>query len=155
MDPLSTLLYSINQAASTRSPSAQDVLTQASTTIAQSEQVAPQRTLSAPSELAQLTTCHRSRQWRLTAVISIRSVIVHCVCVHTSLRLTKQNPHSPSFQCVHLDSTTTSSIIHSTSIKHSTFLKADTVSIDTHVPFSVKTWVKAWFNFFKTWFEKR
>ena len=51
MDPSSSLLDSINQAASTRSPSAQDVLAHASTTIAPSEKVAPQRTPSAPSEL--------------------------------------------------------------------------------------------------------
>jgi len=51
MDPLLSLLDSLNQAASTGSPSAQDVLTHASTTIAPSEQVAPQSTTSAPSEL--------------------------------------------------------------------------------------------------------
>ena len=52
MDPLSSLLDSINQAASSRSPSDEDVLAHASTTIAPSEQVAPQRTTTAPSELA-------------------------------------------------------------------------------------------------------
>ena len=52
MDPLSSLLDSINQAASSRSPSAQDVLAHASTIIAPSEQVASQRTTTAPSELA-------------------------------------------------------------------------------------------------------
>ena len=52
MDPLSSSLDSINQAASSRSPSAQDVLAHASTTIAPSEQVASQRATSAPSELA-------------------------------------------------------------------------------------------------------
>ena len=52
MDPLSSLLDSINQAASSRSPSAQDVLAHASTTIAPSEQVASQRATSAQSELA-------------------------------------------------------------------------------------------------------
>ena len=52
MDPLSSLLDSINQAASSRSPSAQDVLALASTIIALSEQVASQRATSAQSELA-------------------------------------------------------------------------------------------------------
>ena len=52
MDPTSSLLDSINQAASSRSPSAQDALAHASTIIAQSEQVASQRTTSALSELA-------------------------------------------------------------------------------------------------------
>ena len=52
MDPLSSLLDSINQAASSRSPSAQDVLAHASTIIAPSEQVASERTTTAPSELA-------------------------------------------------------------------------------------------------------
>ena len=52
MDPTSSLLDSINQAASSRSPSAQDVLAHASTIIAPSEQVASQRATSAPSELA-------------------------------------------------------------------------------------------------------
>ena len=66
MDPLSSLLASRDQAASTRSPSAQDVLAQANApaeqvapseqaapqrTNAPSEQVAPQRTTTAPSEL--------------------------------------------------------------------------------------------------------
>ena len=46
------MLDSINQAASLRSPSAKDVLAHASTIIAQSEQVASQRTTSALSELA-------------------------------------------------------------------------------------------------------
>ena len=50
--PLSSLLDSINQAASSRSPSAQDVLAHASTINAQSELVASQRTTSAPSKLA-------------------------------------------------------------------------------------------------------
>ena len=45
MNPLSSLLDSINQGASTGSSSAQDVFAQESTTIA------PQRTPSAPSEL--------------------------------------------------------------------------------------------------------
>jgi len=54
MDPTSSLIDSINQAASSRSPSAQDVLAHASTAIASSEQVAPQRTTSAPTELAAL-----------------------------------------------------------------------------------------------------
>jgi hypothetical protein len=45
------VLDSLNQAASTRSPSAQDVLAHASTTIAPPEQVASQRTPNAPSEL--------------------------------------------------------------------------------------------------------
>ena len=49
MDPTSSLLDSINQAASSRSPSAQDVLAHASTIIAPSEQVASQRTTSAPA----------------------------------------------------------------------------------------------------------
>ena len=52
MDPLSSLLDSIDQAASSRSPSAQDVLAHASTTIAPSEQAAPQRATSAQSEQA-------------------------------------------------------------------------------------------------------
>ena len=52
MDPLLSLLDSINQAASSRSPSVQDVLAHASTIIAPSEQVASQRTTSAQSELA-------------------------------------------------------------------------------------------------------
>ena len=52
MDPLSSLLDSINQAASSRSPSAQDVLAHASTIIAPSEQAAPQRATSAQSEQA-------------------------------------------------------------------------------------------------------
>ena len=52
MDPTSSLLDSINQAASSRSPSAQDDLAHASTIIAPSEQVASQRTTTAPSELA-------------------------------------------------------------------------------------------------------
>ena len=52
MDPLSSLLDSINQAASLRSPSAQDVLAHASTINAPSELVALQRTTSAQSELA-------------------------------------------------------------------------------------------------------
>jgi len=52
MDPISSLLDSINQAASSRSPSAQDVLAHASTIIAPYEQVASQRTTTAPSELA-------------------------------------------------------------------------------------------------------
>ena len=52
MDPLSSLLDSINQAASSRSPSSEDVLAHASTTIAPPEQVASQRTTTAPSELA-------------------------------------------------------------------------------------------------------
>ncbi len=52
MDPLSSLLDSINQAASSRSPSDEDVLAHASTIIAPSEQVASQRTTTAPSELA-------------------------------------------------------------------------------------------------------
>ena len=51
MDPTSSLLDSINQAASSRSPSAQDVLAHASTINAPSEPVAPQRTTSAPFEL--------------------------------------------------------------------------------------------------------
>ena len=61
MDPLTSLLESLDQAASTRSPSAQDVLAHANalskqvapqrTTTAPSEQVAPQRTTNAPSEL--------------------------------------------------------------------------------------------------------
>ena len=50
MDPTSSLLDSINQAASSRSPSAQDVLAHASTIIA--KQVASQRATSAQSELA-------------------------------------------------------------------------------------------------------
>ncbi len=45
MNPLSSLLDSINQAASSRSPSSEDVLAHASTTIAPPEQVASQRTL--------------------------------------------------------------------------------------------------------------
>ena len=45
------MLDSLNQAASTRSPSAQDVLAHASTTIAPPEQVASQRTPNSPSEL--------------------------------------------------------------------------------------------------------
>ena len=52
MDPTSSLLDSINQAASSRSPSAQDVLAHASTINAPSELVASQRTTSAQSELA-------------------------------------------------------------------------------------------------------
>ena len=52
MDQLSSLLDSIDQAASSRSPSAQDVLAHASTIIAPSEQVASQRATSAQSELA-------------------------------------------------------------------------------------------------------
>jgi len=52
MDPTSSFFDSINQAASSRSPSAQDVLSNASTIIAPSEPVASQRTTSAPSELA-------------------------------------------------------------------------------------------------------
>jgi hypothetical protein len=52
MDPTSSLLNSINQAASSRSPSAQDVLAHASTINAPSELVASQRTTSAQSELA-------------------------------------------------------------------------------------------------------
>ena len=52
MDPLSSLLDSINQAASSRSPSAQDVLAHVSTIIAPSEQAAPQRATSAQSEQA-------------------------------------------------------------------------------------------------------
>ena len=52
MDPTSSLLDSINQAASSRSPSAQDVLAHASTINAPSELIASQRTTSAPSELA-------------------------------------------------------------------------------------------------------
>ena len=61
MDPLTSLLESLDQAASARSPSAQDVLAHANapaeqvapqrTTTAPSEQVAPQRTTNAPSEL--------------------------------------------------------------------------------------------------------
>ena len=60
MDPLTSLLDSLDQAASTRSPSAQDVLAHANApaeqvapkrTTAPSEQVAPQRTTTAPSEL--------------------------------------------------------------------------------------------------------
>ena len=51
MDPSSFVLDSLNQAASTQSPSAQDVLAHASTTIAPLEQVASQRTPNAPSEL--------------------------------------------------------------------------------------------------------
>ena len=72
MDPLTSLLASLDQAASTRSPSAQDVLAHANApaeqaasqrttapseqaapqrTTAPSEQVAPQRTTTAPSEL--------------------------------------------------------------------------------------------------------
>ena len=51
MDPSSSLLDSHNQAASTRSSSAQDVLAHASKTIAPPEQVASQRTPNAPSEL--------------------------------------------------------------------------------------------------------
>ena len=47
MDPLTSLLESLDQAASTRSPSAQDVLAHAN---ASSEQVAPKRTTTAPSE---------------------------------------------------------------------------------------------------------
>ncbi len=47
MDPLSSLLDSINQAASSRSPSDEDVLAHASTIIAPSEQVASQRTTTA------------------------------------------------------------------------------------------------------------
>ena len=50
MDPLSSLLESLDQTASTRSQSAQDVLAHASTTIAPSEQVAPERTTNDPSE---------------------------------------------------------------------------------------------------------
>ena len=52
MDPLSSLLDSINQAASSRSPSDEDVLAHASTIIAPSEQVASRRTTTTPSELA-------------------------------------------------------------------------------------------------------
>ena len=52
MDPTSSLLDSINQAASSRSPSTQGVLAHASAIIAPSEQVASQRTTSAPFELA-------------------------------------------------------------------------------------------------------
>jgi hypothetical protein len=52
MDPLSPLLDSINQAASSRSPSDEDVLANTSTIIAPSELVASQRTTTAPSELA-------------------------------------------------------------------------------------------------------
>jgi hypothetical protein len=52
MDPTSYLLDSINQAASSRSPSAQYVLAHASTIIAPLEPVASQSTTSAPSELA-------------------------------------------------------------------------------------------------------
>jgi hypothetical protein len=52
MDPLSSLLDSIDQAASSRSPSDEDVLAHASTIITPSEQVASQRTTTAPSELA-------------------------------------------------------------------------------------------------------
>ena len=60
MDPLTSLLESLDQAASTRSPSAQDVLAHANApaeqaapqrTTAPSEQVAPQRTTTTPSEL--------------------------------------------------------------------------------------------------------
>ena len=47
MDPLTSLLESLDQAASTRSPSAQDVLAHEN---APAEQVAPQRTTTAPSE---------------------------------------------------------------------------------------------------------
>ena len=47
MDPLTSSLESLDQAASTRSPSAQDVLAHAN---APAEQVAPQRTTTAPSE---------------------------------------------------------------------------------------------------------
>ena len=50
MDPSSSLLDSLNQAASTRIPSAQDGLAHASTTVAPPEQVAPQRTIIAPPE---------------------------------------------------------------------------------------------------------
>lgn len=50
---------------------------------------------------------------------------------------------------------TTSSLIHSTSIKHSTFLKNRYGWYWYACSVSFKTWVKAWFNFFKTWFEKK
>ena len=50
MDPSSSLLDSLDQAATTRSPSTQDDLVHASTTIAPSEQVASQRSTPAPSE---------------------------------------------------------------------------------------------------------
>ena len=54
MDPLTSLLESLDQAASTRSPSAQDALAHANAPaeqVAPPEQVAPQRTTIAPSEL--------------------------------------------------------------------------------------------------------
>ena len=61
MDPLTSLLESLDQAASTRSPSAQDVLAHAN---APAEQVAPQRTTTAPSEQVapQCTTTAPSEQ---------------------------------------------------------------------------------------------
>ncbi len=64
MDPSSSSLDSLNQAASTRSSSAQDVSAHASTTIASPEQVASHRTPNAPSELVapQRTTSAQSEQ---------------------------------------------------------------------------------------------
>jgi hypothetical protein len=51
MDPSSSLLDSLNQAASTRNPSAKDVLALQRATTAPSELVNPERTTYAPSEL--------------------------------------------------------------------------------------------------------
>ena len=61
MDPLTSFLESLDEAASTRSPSAQDVFAY---TNAPSEQVAPQRTTTAPSEQVapQRTTTAPSEQ---------------------------------------------------------------------------------------------
>ena len=59
MDPLTSLLESLDQAASARSPSAQDVLAHANAPaeqVAPSEQVAPQRTTAPSEQVAQQRT---------------------------------------------------------------------------------------------------
>ena len=73
MDPLTSLLESLDQAASTRSPSTQDVLAHAN---APSEQVAPQRTTNAPPELVvphwetwRQKVCRKRQKWQKRSIL--------------------------------------------------------------------------------------